>query len=254
MSSEIERNPISALRTATVFLTRIPVGGNSETGHGPLASSVWMFPFVGALVGLLGGLIYYASQALGLPVAISAALGVCVLYVVTGGLHEDGLADVADGFGGGASRERKLAIMRDSRIGTYGVAAMVFSILLRILAIVSIADAASVAMALLAAGALSRAAIGPVMAALPSARPDGLSAAAGRPGGGQALLAIGIAMVGAIAFLGFGAGIVVTVLALMTLCLVAALAKKQIGGQTGDVLGTTAQCVEIVVLLAISAR
>ena len=179
MSSEIERNPISALRTATVFLTRIPIGGNSETGHGPLASSVWMFPFVGALVGLLGGLIYYASQALGLPVAISAALGVCVLYVVTGGLHEDGLADVADGFGGGASRERKLAIMRDSRIGTYGVAAMVFSILLRILAIVSIADAASVAMALLAAGALSRAAIGPVMAALPSARPDGLSAAAG---------------------------------------------------------------------------
>ena len=187
-------------------------------------------------------------QDLGLPVAISAALGVCVLYVVTGGLHEDGLADVADGFGGGASRERKLAIMRDSRVGTYGVAAMVFSILLRILAIVSIADAASVAMALLAAGALSRAAIGLVMAALPSARTDGLAAATGRPGGGQTLLAIGIAMVGAIAFLGFGAGISVTVLALMTLCLVAALAKKQIGGQTGDVLGTTAQCVEIVVL------
>ena len=82
-----------------------------------------------------------------------------MLYVVTGGLHEDGLADVADGFGGGASQERKLAIMRDNRIGTYGVAAMVFSILLRILAIVSIAGAASVAMALLAAGALSRAAI-----------------------------------------------------------------------------------------------
>jgi len=237
-----------------MFLTRIPVGGNSGADRLPLAASVWVFPFVGALVGLLGGLAYYVSQALGLPVAVSAALAVGALYVVTGGLHEDGLADVADGFGGGASRERKLAIMRDSRIGTYGVAAMVFSILLRVLAIASIADAMSVVMALLVSGALSRAAIGPVMAALRAARPDGLSAMAGRPGGGQAFITMGIASIGAIVLLGFGLGIGVTVLALAVILLVAALAKKQIGGQTGDVLGTTAQCVEIAALLAISAR
>ena len=254
MSSQIERNPILALRIAMEFLTRIPVGEINETYRRPLAASVWMFPFVGALVGLIGGLVYCSSQILGLSSLISAAITVGALYVVTGGLHEDGLADVADGFGGGNDRERKLAIMRDSRTGTYGVAAMFFSLALRVLAIANLSDVSMVITALFVSGAFSRASIGLVMAALPVARPDGLSAMAGRPGAGQAFAALGFASVGAIVLLGIVPGIGITAIAAVTIFFVAVLAKKQIGGQTGDVLGMTAQCVEVVVLLAISGR
>ena len=101
---------------------------------------------------------------------------VAATVLVTGCLHEDGLADTADGFGGGGSKERKLEIMRDSRSGAYGVAALVLSILLRVGAIASLVDPALVAAALIAAHAGARAAMPVFMAAVPRARHDGLSA------------------------------------------------------------------------------
>ena len=122
MSSEIEWDPGTALRIAATFLTRVPLGG-SHTAPTPLSATVWVFPVVGAAVGLVGGLIFTACDWVGAPVWISAIAAISAMYALTGGLHEDGLADVADGFGGGNSRDRKLAIMRDSRIGTYGVSA-----------------------------------------------------------------------------------------------------------------------------------
>ena len=144
--------------------------------------------------------------------------------------------------------------MRDSRTGTYGVAAIFFSLALRVLAIANLSDVSMVITALFVSGALSRASIGLVMVALRVARPDGLSVMAGRPGAGQAFAALGIALVGAIGLLGIAQGAGVTAITAATIFFVAVLAKKQIGGQTGDVLGMTAQCVEVVVLLAISAR
>ena len=254
MSSQIVRNPITALRIAMEFLTRIPVGEIKERHRRPLAESVWMFPVVGALVGLIGGSAYYFSNILGLPPLISAAITVGALYVTTGGLHEDGLADVADGFGGGNDRQQKLTIMRDSRTGTYGVAAIFFSMALRVLAIANLSDVSMVITALFVSGALSRASIGLVMAVLRVARPDGLSVMAGRPGAGQAFAALGIALVSAIVLLGIVHGVGITAITVVTIFFLAVLAKKQIGGQTGDVLGMIAQCVEVVVLLAISAR
>jgi adenosylcobinamide-GDP ribazoletransferase len=254
VSSQIEHNPVTALSTATMFLTRFPVGGNNSHDGIALSATLWVFPVVGVLVGLFGAFAYYIGDVVGLPSAVSAIVAVAAMYVATGGLHEDGLADCADGFGGGSSRERKLAIMRDSRVGTYGVAAMIFSILARIAILVSLGDPATVCAALVASAALSRGAMGPVMAMLPAARDDGLSAAAGRPHMGQTLVGGAIAFVVAWFALGFGMALLAFLVSVVAMLLVAALARKQISGQTGDVLGAAAQVVEIVALAAISVR
>ena len=133
------------------------------------------------LVGALGALAYWVAVRLGLlPPPVAAVLAVAAGMAVTGCLHEDGLADMADGLGGDG-RERKLAIMRDSRLGTYGACALAMSLLLRWSAITSIADAGAVALALAAAHAGSRAPLPAFMAFVAPARGDGLAAAAGTP-------------------------------------------------------------------------
>ena len=253
MSSEIEWNPGTALRIAATFLTRVPLGG-SHTAPTPLSATVWVFPVVGAAVGLVGGLIFTAFDWVGAPVWISAIAAISAMYALTGGLHEDGLADVADGFGGGNSRDRKLAIMRDSRIGTYGVSALIFSIGFRVAALASIAESGFTVSALILAGAISRSAIGPVMALLPQARPDGLSAVSGQPRSSQAWLGVALAFAIAWGFAGLSDVLVAIFVTAVVVTAVATVAKRQIGGQTGDVLGAVAQVAEIAVLVTLSAR
>ena len=237
-----------------MFLTRIPLGGFAKHGGENLAATVWMFPVIGGVVGAIGASAFYLADAFGLPLTLAALLAVAAMYFVTGGLHEDGLADVADGFGGGASRDRKLAIMRDSRIGSYGVAAMVFSIGARAAALASFGDPSVVFGVLIAAGALSRAGIGPVMAMLRPARAEGLSASAGSPGVGQTGLGLLLAFLIVWFSVGFGAGVAAVAVTLVAAGIVGIVAHRQIGGQTGDVLGAVAQIVEIAVLAAFSAR
>ena len=253
MSSEIEWNPGTALRIAATFLTRVPLGG-SHTAPTPLSATVWVFPVVGGAVGLVGGLIFTVFDWVGAPVWISAIAAISAMYALTGGLHEDGLADVADGFGGGNSRDRKLAIMRDSRIGTYGVSALIFSIGVRVAALASIAESGFAVSALILAGAISRSAIGPVMALLPQARPDGLSAIAGQPRSSQAWLGVAVAFAIALGFAGLLDVLVAICVTAVVVTAVATIAKRQIGGQTGDVLGAVAQVAEIAVLVTLSAR
>ncbi len=253
MSSEIEWNPGTALRIAATFLTRVPLGG-FHTASTPLSATVWVFPVVGALVGLVGGLMFTAFDWAGAPVWISAIAAISAMYALTGGLHEDGLADVADGFGGGISRDRKLAIMRDSRIGTYGVSALIFSIGFRVAALTSIAESGFTVFALILAGAISRSAIGPVMALLPQARLDGLSAVAGQPRSSQAWLGVAIAFAIAWGFAELSDVLVAICVTAVVVTAVATIAKRQIGGQTGDVLGAVAQVAEVAVFVTLSAR
>lgn len=253
VSSEIEWNPGTALRVAATFLTRIPLGG-FHTPSTPLSATVWCFPIVGAVVGLFGALVFTAFDWLGTSVWISAAAAISATYLLTGGLHEDGLADVADGFGGGASLERKLAIMRDSRIGSYGVSALVLSILARVAALASLADAGSAVPGLIVAGAISRCAIGPVMALLPHARSDGLSALAGRPRSSHAWIGIAVAFAIGWGFAGISDVFFAMSAAAVGVAAIAMIAKRQIGGQTGDVLGAVAQVAEVAVLVTLSVR
>lgn len=122
---------------AQTFLTRLPCPGAVDHSGSALGRSTAYFPIVGTLVGLLSALAYLTASCLFEPM-ISAALALLVSVLLTGAFHEDGLADTADGIGGGFTLERKLEIMRDSRIGTYGATALIFSIVLRVLAIAAL--------------------------------------------------------------------------------------------------------------------
>jgi adenosylcobinamide-GDP ribazoletransferase len=242
------------------FYSRLPTPVGAD-GHAmpDFRGAVRALPVAGALIGACGGLALILARALGIPALPAAACAIAALVAVTGALHEDGLADVADGFGGGATRESKLEIMRDSRLGSYGATALVLSLLLRVAALAAIAEQGAwlAVTALVAAGAVSRTAgLLPLMILNP-ARSDGAGSAALRPHSDAlrfAFLSAGIlsllpAAAGAhldqIALADFGAMVVAV--------LVAKLAQRQIGGLTGDVLGAAQQGAEVVALMFLSS-
>jgi adenosylcobinamide-GDP ribazoletransferase len=160
---------------------------------------------------------------------------------------------VADGFGGGASRERKLEIMRDSRIGTYGVCVLAISFMLRASALTSLSKPALVAFALVAAHTAARAALPAFMALVPPARSDGLSAGVGRPPTGSILTASLIGIIALGVSFGITAGVMTLVLVLFGFVFMAWICVRQIGGQTGDVLGALEQVCETMILLSAAA-
>src|SRR4051794_36079820 len=128
---------IGDIRTSVLFSTRLPLGRSALVEGAALARASWAWPLAGALVGVIGAGVYWATVTVGVPTFAAATPGVGATLLATGFLPEDGLADTADGFGGATSRERKLVIMSDSRIGAYGACALVMSLLLRISAIAS---------------------------------------------------------------------------------------------------------------------
>jgi adenosylcobinamide-GDP ribazoletransferase len=240
-------------RLAAAFLTRLPLGPRTLGDDTPLAQAGWAFPLVGVVVGLLGGLAYAVAAWLNIPVLPSALIAVGATILVTGGIHEDGLADTADGFAGGADREEKLAIMRDSRIGSFGVLALIFSIGLRSAALAAIGDGGRVAAALAASHAVGRGFLPLVLRALEPAREDGLGVKAGRPEPTVAWLSAGFVVLIALIALDFTPGLVAVAAAAVVMVLRAGVAQRQIGGYTGDVLGALEQGGEVVVLLVAAA-
>lgn len=243
---------------AARFLSRLPLPG-TEHHVADLALTLRAAPVAGVLIAAGPALLLWVASGAGLPSLPAAALAVTALVAVTGGLHEDGLADVADGFGGGATVSRKLAIMRDSRIGAYGTLAIGLSLLLRVAALQALVDrfgAGSAALALLAAAVVSRGLMLVPLAVLLPARPDGLGRAAGPNGQpilGPALVAAGVA--GAV----LAAGAVSDRLGLLAGGLAAGaaalavtrLAQHHVRGVTGDVIGAAQQAAEVAFLLAL---
>ena len=248
-------SPVISLRqlaadvaAALIFSTRLPFPGAAAIAGADIARASWALPVAGAIVGLIAAAVYWLARAAGLPPLPAAALTIAAGVLATGCLHEDGLADAADSLGGG-TRERKLEIMRDSRLGTYGACALVLSLLLRISAIADITQPALVAAALLAAHIGARAVMPAVMWFVPPAKPNGLSASAGLPPVASVVLA---AIFGAAALgigLGPGPGAIAILVVLVGAAAVARLSIAQIGGQTGDVLGAVEQVSEILILL-----
>jgi len=247
------RGVIAGFTAATAFLTQIPVKAAACHG-GRLADAAWAFPLVGAGIGGLAGLAFLLVQLLGLGDWLAAVLAVLVSIVLTGALHEDGLADTADGLIGGRDREQRLAIMHDSRHGTFGVIALVLSVLLRTAALAGIGEAVHAGLALIAAHAASRAALPVAMFVLAPARADGLGAGAGRPSMAPAIAALAIGLLVSLASLGPARGLVAIGLAGAAMFALGVLAYRRIGGYTGDVLGAFQQIGEIVVLLAAAAK
>ena len=250
----------AAIMRALGFLSRMPVPARFFGDRERRAcADAGAYPVAGALVALPGALLLVAVGASGASALLAASIAVLATVALTGALHEDGLADTADGFGGGAGPERRLAIMRDSTLGAYGVIAVAGTLLLRAAALASLAEAASPAMAALAfvaAHALARAAMVWHWSRLPPARPDGVAAAAGQPAAGAVKAAfLGAAAVFVIAVLpaaGLFAGAVAAVLAAGTALAFARLCRRMVGGHTGDTIGASEQLGEAAILVGLA--
>jgi adenosylcobinamide-GDP ribazoletransferase len=238
---------------AGIFLTRLPfplIENGAKKGR--LATSMRTFPLIGVLVGSIAGLVLMSMAALGLHPLASALVGLGAGVLVTGALHEDGLSDVADGLGGGNTVEKKLKIMHDSRIGVYGVLAVVFSIGIRATVLGELSGPELAAAVLVASAALSRGLLPVTMYVLKPARKSGLGERAGSPdqeGWFKALL-LG-ALVGFL-FLGPVGGLLALLAGATAAGFVAWFCNKQIGGYTGDTLGAGQQAAEVSILIAVA--
>jgi adenosylcobinamide-GDP ribazoletransferase len=236
------------LRLALGFMTRLPVG----VIEGDLAAASWAFPLAGLLVGGGAALIYGFAIDLGLSALIAAALAVAGAMLLTGALHEDGLADFADGLGVRGGPAERLAAMRASGIGSFGTLALIFCVLLRVAALAALVGPAAVGPALIGAHAGARALLPWALHGQPRARADGLAVGAGRPTSAVA----GVALLIGLAILLLAAGPVrgaITGLAALLGLLIMPLARRRLGGITGDVLGAVEQVSEIAILLALVA-
>lgn len=239
---------LAELHFAAIFLTRLPLPDIGIVAPGGLGRAMRFFPLVGAVIGLVAGLVFLALHAL-VPPLVAALLAVLAAVLLTGALHEDGLADMADGLGARGGRERRLEVMRDSRTGAYGVLALIFAIGLPVAALASAPTALAGLGALVAAHALSRALIPAAMQIMPPARPDGLGAGAGTPDATVAAMAGVLGLLLCAAGLGMGAPVAILAGILGAACVVW-LARSTLGGHTGDVLGAVQKVSEIAVLVA----
>ncbi len=229
-----------------MLLTRLPAGRLVGAAAVETSRVVWAFPLAGALVGAGGAAMLAGGRAAGLPPALAAVWAVAAMTLLSGALHEDGLADMADGFGGGATQARKLEIMRDSRIGSYGALALMLATAIRVFAIAGVP-----AVALVAAAAVSRGAVAVPLLLLGPAREGGLGALV-LGAGLRRWVCLGLGAAVALAALPVGQATAGLAGSLVAALVVSGLARRQIGGFTGDVLGGCVVAAECVGLTAMS--
>jgi adenosylcobinamide-GDP ribazoletransferase len=236
------------LLSAFALLTRLPLPNHTGTG----AASAWAWPLVGAVVGAPAAAVASAALWLGVTPGVASVLVLATGAMLTGGLHEDGLSDTADGLFGGWTKERRLEIMKDSRVGSYGVLALVLVTLARWSAMTALLVFGGHWAALVATGALSRAPMALIMALLPNARGAGLSHATGQPAPAVALVAVGLAAALTAGLVGWAA-LPMLGAAALTMVALSVVALRKIGGQTGDILGASQQLAEVACLTVLAA-
>jgi len=241
---------------ALQFLTRIPTPTLTAFEPDWIARSARFYPVVGGLVGTITGLVFLMSHHVWSGF-VSAALAIAVGIIITGGFHEDGLGDTADGLGGGLNPEQRLEIMKDSRIGSFGTLA-IWSVLSIKLMTLAALPAWSGMFALVIAHTMARACSVVVMHAFPYARDSGTSKIKPTPNGvtlNEALIGLGF---GLLSLYAFSEDLIHALLAFLFAAIstffLARLSKRLIGGWTGDVLGAIEQCAELAILLGLSMR
>ena len=251
---------LQKIMIAIGFLSRLPVPKSVWTEFdGRVAATAHLFPLAGLAIALPASFALWLLMALGGDPLVASIIALGSLTLTTGALHEDGLADCADGFGGGSGRERALEIMKDSRIGTYGAIALILSFGIRAATLSTFAAELSplAAAAIFAAIApLSRAMMVTHWQALPSARPNGTAVSAGQPDVfiGALALAIGTILSGIllIAAMSFASLLLTLVAMAIAATLMSRLVTRCVGGHTGDTIGATEQVCEMAGLLALS--
>lgn len=242
----------SSLRTCLSFFTILRLGGENV----PLSALAGYFPLAGLAIGAAAGALACLLLGVGVPspVAIVIALGASIVF--TGGLHEDGLADSADALGIRHDRERRIAVLKDSRIGTYGCLALILNFSLRFFTLQ--AQATHGFYTLFCAFALSatmgRAVLPLVMRSLPLLSTEGMAARAGAFSATASRTALGVGLVLCALVAGPFAALIAFVSALIAAYLLARLARHAFGGHNGDILGAIEQCAELAVLINLSVR
>ena len=231
------------------LLSRLPVPHLSDRAFDNPARAAWAYGVVGGTLGGMAALMGWGLIQAGIPEIIAAGMALAVLMLSSGAMHEDGLADTADGLWGGHDRLRRLAIMKDSHIGTYGVLSLVIVTGTRWIAYALVLPVNPLAM--IAVAALSRSMMPCLMVALPHARSSGLSHQVGRPSALNAAVSVGIAS--CLAALCSGAAVAALIVsAVATVILVGTISNRKIGGQTGDILGAAQQVSEVAMLLVLT--
>lgn len=240
--------------TALAFTSRLPVA----TGEGPLdlrrAAGAW--PAAGFVLALGPALVFLITRAADFPAAVSAILALALFVALTGAMHEDGLADTFDGAGGGSSAEKRLAIMRDSRLGSFGALALLFAVLVKVAALTAIgASLAHGVLALVAAAMVSRALALWHWSETPSARSEGMAATAGQPDSLALTVGLGTGAVAALALLiGFGvAALIGLLMAAAAIGIFSQAIVRRLGGHTGDTIGAAQQLAEALLYAGLSA-
>ncbi|MEB8385755.1 adenosylcobinamide-GDP ribazoletransferase [Rhodobacteraceae bacterium KMM 6894] len=239
---------IGDVTVALSLLSRLPLTG-LPVAHARGARAAWAYPLAGLVLGGMAGGAGMIALHLGLPTALAALIMLAALIALTGAMHEDGLADSVDGLWGGWTPARRLEIMKDSHIGTYGVIALILGLGARWGALWALLDVGTgtAVTAVIVAAMLSRAVMPALMWALPHARNDGLSHHVGRVPGQTVLAGVCVASGAALLLTGASAFVALIVAGGVSLG-IRAISRAKIGGQTGDILGATQQITEIALL------
>ncbi len=239
---------LSDILSALAFLTRIPVASHSTNSC--ISSESWAWPVAGALVGAAAGGLAWILSVASVPFGVVAFLSLLLIVLLTGALHEDGLADTADGLWGGNAPASRLAIMNDSRIGVFGATAVFLSLLGRWQGIEALGPT-HILPALIASCAVSRSVMLMAMYKMPAAKKGGLAFAAGPPDSRVAVTGVALAAIIALSTVGWMALplLAVSGLAAVPVCW---LAHRKVGGVTGDILGAVQQCAELAAVLLLA--
>jgi len=240
---------LNDLKVALAFLTRIPIN------HGPqisLRRSAALFPLVGAFIGLIGGFVFYLSSAI-LPPLVSASISILVTVAITGAFHLDGLADICDGLIGGWNREERLKILKDSRHGTYGVAAISLQLILQVCLLSALSPRDGL-FTLIVLHTLSR--LVPIFLMLipATAGHDGMGASVSREIGAREPLVgslITVLLIAPIMGLNF---LLLSAILFLTLSIFALWVIRKIGGMVGDAFGAGEQISETMILFFFVAQ
>lgn len=241
---------IRSARLAVSFLTRLPVPAPARVEPHELAAAGGWFGLVGALVGALGAAVLLLADA-ALPHGTAVVLALAAVALITGGLHEDGLADTADALGAHTSRERRLEIMRDPRVGALGALALGLVTLLSFATLAAL-PARTAAASLVAAHTLARLAPLAHALVLAPARPDGLGAAV-RPRLAACVVAYAYSAALAVAVLGPVPALAAAAALLAVIAVLALVFRRTLGGLTGDTQGAATKLAEVAVYVAVAA-
>ncbi|MBM74118.1 MAG: adenosylcobinamide-GDP ribazoletransferase [Proteobacteria bacterium] len=242
---------LRSLRTAIRFLTRVPLPGSHELRGNEYVWSLAWYPVIGAGIGLTLGWVATTSNQF-LPLELSILMGLIFISILTGGLHEDGLADTCDALGGGWTKEKRLEIMKDSRIGSYGSMALILLYFCRFFCMATTAPSKWILYSIYA-HSISRWPVLILLKIMPSARTtQGLSIELSQQLSWR-IIGVGTLMLGLIVW-GLNVPLLMLVLSLLMTFVLGALYQNKVGGITGDLCGCTVCVIEIVCWFLLASK